>query len=170
MLIAYVLYHQELFLEKEKLVAMTTDLGFPLPPPSFIRCPVVFFREFEMVASRTECLVARYAFDLDTHTAMNGEVLHERYSQTFMNALLSTIRSCLSYRQYSAQTHNLGVAVLNPFLERIESSRQGVSGGGGRSCIRVDNCLDPDTSINQAVMSARNEISIICEDCLMRYV
>ena len=145
---------------------MNTDLGHPLPPDSVVRCPLVFFREFDL-HSTANSLVPRYAFDLDAHTAPDGVVMHERYSQSFMTSLLRTLQSCLSHAQYTAQTHHLGATVLNRFLEGIESSHR-VGSRSDMSCVRVDNCLDPETSISQSVLNARNDISIICEDCLTR--
>lgn len=158
---------QELFLEKEKLSDMNSTLGFPLPPPVAICCPSLFFRDFNASTPPTESLTARYAFDLDKHTSCGGYVEQDKYSQAFMTCLLVAVRGCLTHSQYTAKTCQLGVEVFNPFLEGVENLHKVV---GAKCLVSVENCLDPENSVAQVVVNMRNEISVLCEECLARYV
>lgn len=167
---------QELFLESDKLEFMNAALGSPLPPQTAVRCPTPFFRDLDCSISSDPArpLCARYAFDLQTHSPQQqqggGAVEAERYSQTFMTGLLRAVQGCLTHDQYSAQTRQLGVAVLNPLLDGVQSLCRTSALAAASCVVTVDNALNSEASAAIAVARARNALNILCEECLARFI
>lgn len=165
-------------------MAVDASLGTPLPPLSPIYCPTPFFKPFDPPATETDSLIAHYhvapATDLSAKENYDGDgenvscgeyPLRATHSQTFMASLLNALRLCLGYEKFRTQTYRLGVEVVNPFLQKV-GMLHGVGNvmgsSRGVSCVRVESCLCPESSIQLTLTRVQSEFESICGSYVQR--